>query len=39
MLLAVHADDADWATKAKDALKAAGARDVDKTSEAAGTKA
>jgi hypothetical protein len=35
MLLAAHADDADWATKAKDLLKRAGAHDVEKTSEAA----
>jgi hypothetical protein len=35
MLLAVHADDADWAQKAKDVLTSAGAHHVDKTSEAA----
>jgi hypothetical protein len=34
MLLAVHADNGDWATKAKDILNRAGARDVDKTTEA-----
>lgn len=37
MLLAVHADDGDWAQKAKDLLKAAGAHDITKTGEAAGT--
>ena len=35
MLLAVHADDASWAKKANEVLKAAGAHDVNKTSEAA----
>jgi len=39
MLLAVHADDGDWAQKAKDTLKRAGAHDVDKTSEASSKKA
>jgi hypothetical protein len=34
MLLAVHADDGDWAKRAKDILNREGARDVDKTSEA-----
>jgi hypothetical protein len=34
MLLAVHADDGTWAKKAKETLTRAGARDVDKTSEA-----
>jgi hypothetical protein len=38
MMLAVHADDGDWATKAKDILKRAGAHDIDKTSEASGKK-
>lgn len=33
-LLAVHADDADWAKRAKDALALYGAHDIDKTSEA-----
>jgi hypothetical protein len=35
MLLAVHADDGDWAKRAKDVLTRAGAHDVAKTSEAA----
>jgi len=35
-LLAVHADNSDWAAKAKTVLKNAGAFDIDKTSEAAG---
>jgi hypothetical protein len=34
MLLAVHADDGEWAKKAKDILTRAGARDVDKKGEA-----
>lgn len=34
MMLAVHADDNDWAKKAKDILTRAGAHDVDKTGEA-----
>jgi hypothetical protein len=33
-LLAVHADDRDWANKAKDLLKSCGAVDVDTKSEA-----
>ena len=37
-LLAVHADDSDWATRAKTALKRYGAKDIDKTSEASGKK-
>jgi hypothetical protein len=37
-LLAVHADDADWATRAKTALARYGAKDIDKTSEASGNK-
>ena len=37
-LLTVHADDRDWAAKAKVALERFGARDIDKTGEAAGTK-
>jgi len=32
-LLTVHADNSEWATKAKDALKRYGAKDIDKTSE------
>lgn len=32
-LLTVHADDKEWATKAKDALKKYGAKDIDKMSE------
>jgi hypothetical protein len=35
MLIAVHADDNDWAKKAKDILAANGAHDVSKTGEAA----
>jgi hypothetical protein len=38
MLLAVHADDGDWAKKAKDILNANGAHDVSKTGEAASKK-
>lgn len=34
-LLTVHADDRDWAKKAKDALERYGAKDIDKTSEKA----
>jgi hypothetical protein len=37
-LLAVHADDNDWAKRAKEALKRYGATDIDKESEAAGSK-
>jgi len=37
-LLAVHADDKEWAQRAQAALKRYGAKDVDKTSEASGTK-
>lgn len=33
-LLAVHADDGDWAARARKALELYGARDIDKTSEA-----
>lgn len=33
-LLSVHADDGDWAKKAKEALDRYGAKDIDKTSEA-----
>jgi hypothetical protein len=36
-LLAVHADDADWAKRAKIVLDRCGAKGIDKTSEAAGT--
>ena len=38
-LLAVHADDNDWANRAKTVLQRYGARDIDKKSEASGTKA
>jgi hypothetical protein len=38
-LLAVHADDKEWAKRAQAALKRYGAKDVDKASEASGTKA
>jgi len=38
-LLAVHADDNDWAKRAKAALERYGAKDIDKKSEARGTKA
>jgi hypothetical protein len=38
-LLAVHADDKEWATRAQTTLKRYGAKDVDKASEASGTKA
>ncbi len=37
-LLAVHADDADWATRAKTTLARHGAKDIDKASEASGSK-
>lgn len=37
-LLAVHADDSDWAKRAKVALERYGANDIDKASEAKGTK-
>jgi hypothetical protein len=37
-LLSVHADDADWAKRAKHVLDSCGAKDIDKTSEAAGRK-
>jgi hypothetical protein len=37
-LLAVHADDADWAKRAKTTLDRHGAKGIDKTSEAAGSK-
>jgi hypothetical protein len=36
-LLSVHADNGDWAQRAKDILRGCGARDIDKTSEAPGT--
>jgi len=38
-LLAVHADDKEWAKRAQDALKRYGAKDIDKASEASGSKA
>jgi hypothetical protein len=38
-LLAVHADNSDWAQRAKTALQRYGAKDIDKTSEASGKKA
>jgi hypothetical protein len=38
-LLAVHADDKDWAKRAEVALKRHGAKDIDKASEARGSKA
>lgn len=37
-LLAVHADDGDWAKRARTTLERYGAKDVDKTSEASGDK-
>jgi hypothetical protein len=37
-LLAVHADDAEWAKRARTALERYGAKDIDKASEASGTK-
>jgi len=37
-LLAVHADDKDWAKRAKIVLDRCGAKDIDKTSEASGEK-
>jgi hypothetical protein len=37
-LLAVHADDNDWAKRAKTVLDRCGAKDIDKTSEASGEK-
>jgi hypothetical protein len=37
-LLAVHADDGDWAKRAKDVLDRCGAKDIDKASEARGEK-
>ncbi len=37
-LLAVHADDSDWAQRAKTTLERLGAKSVDKTSEASGSK-
>ncbi|HET9623613.1 MAG TPA: general stress protein [Kofleriaceae bacterium] len=37
-LLAVHADDGDWAKRAKVVLDRCGAHDIDKTSEASGKK-
>jgi len=37
-LLAVHADDNDWAKRAKTALERYGAKGIDKVSEASGTK-
>jgi hypothetical protein len=37
-LLAVHADDGDWAKKAKTVLDRCGAKDIGKTSEASGEK-
>jgi hypothetical protein len=36
-LLSVHADDGDWAKRAKIVLDRCGAKDIDKTSEASGT--
>jgi hypothetical protein len=38
-LLSVHADDRDWAARAKRVLDGCGAKDIDKTSEASGKKA
>jgi hypothetical protein len=38
-LLAVHADDGDWAKRAKATLERYGAKDIDKASEAKGSKA
>lgn len=38
-LLAVHADDSDWAKRAKATLERHGAKDIDKASEARATKA
>ena len=37
-LLSVHADDRDWANRARRILDSCGAKDIDKTSEAAGDK-
>ncbi len=36
-LLSVHADDGDWAKRAKTILERCGAKGIDKTSEASGT--
>jgi len=38
-LLAVHADDSEWAKRAKQTLERYGAKDIDKVSEASGKKA
>jgi len=38
-LLAVHADDKEWAKRAQDALKRYGAKDIDRASEASGSRA